>query len=39
MKETINIADAFMGYHPDTTAAIVLQVWKEKRDHAEDQVK
>ncbi|XP_041346956.1 E3 ubiquitin-protein ligase rnf213-alpha-like, partial [Gigantopelta aegis] len=33
----MNIADAFMGFHPDTTAAIVLQVWKQKGGHADDQ--
>ncbi|XP_041350668.1 E3 ubiquitin-protein ligase rnf213-alpha-like [Gigantopelta aegis] len=35
-EQTMNIADAFMGYHPDTTAAIVLHMWDEKDGHIDD---
>ncbi|XP_041354649.1 E3 ubiquitin-protein ligase rnf213-alpha-like [Gigantopelta aegis] len=35
-EQTVNIADAFMGYHPDTTAAIVLHMWDEKDGHIDD---
>ncbi|XP_041354620.1 E3 ubiquitin-protein ligase rnf213-alpha-like [Gigantopelta aegis] len=35
-EETVNVADAFMGYHPDTTAAIVLHLWNEKDCHDAD---
>ena len=36
--EKQNVADVFMGYHPDTTAAIVLHVWDEKHGNVDDDV-